>query len=66
MCVCVCVGVEIVDCGESDKVIKISGKMDKSDSYKGFSCDILFLIQIIQLKKYFCFSTLKPKGNRKR
>ena len=27
----------MVECGESDKIIKISGKMDKSDTYKGFS-----------------------------
>ena len=27
----------MVDCGESDKMIKMSGKMDKSDTYKGFS-----------------------------
>ena len=37
--------VEIVDCGKSDKMIKIRGKMDKSDTYKGFSSsDISFLI----------------------
>ena len=32
----------MVDFGESDKMIKISGKMDKSDTYKGFSSDISF------------------------
>ena len=32
MCVCVCV--EMVDRGEFDKMIKISGKMDKSFTYK--------------------------------
>ena len=48
MCVCVCVwggGLYIyicifgerVDFGESDKIIKISGKMDKSDTYTEFS-----------------------------
>ena len=26
----------MVDCGESDKMIKISGKMDKSNTYKAF------------------------------
>ena len=31
---------EIVDFGESDKMIQISGKMVKSDSYKGFSSNI--------------------------
>ena len=37
--------VEMVDCGEYDKKIKISGKMDKSDTYKGFcSSDISFFI----------------------
>ena len=34
MCVCVCV--EMLDCGESYKMRKISGKVDKSDTYKGF------------------------------
>ena len=34
MCVCVCVCVEIMDCGESDKIIKISLKIDKLDTYK--------------------------------
>ena len=32
----------MVDCGESDKMIKKSGKMDKSDTYKGFSSTISF------------------------
>ena len=36
---------EMVDFGESDNMIKISGKMDKSDNYKGFSSDISFFIQ---------------------
>ena len=26
--------VEMIDCGESDKMMKISGKMDKSNTYK--------------------------------
>ena len=39
---CVCVYVCVLMC-----VIKIRGKMDKSDTYKGFSSDISFFIQII-------------------
>ena len=35
MCVCVCVCVEMIDYGESDKMIKMSGKIDKSNTYKG-------------------------------
>ena len=49
ICVCtkiyICVCVEMVDRGESDKMIKTIGKMDKSDTYKKFSCDISFIIQ---------------------
>ena len=41
----------MVDCGESDKMIKISGKMDKLDPYKGdSSVDISFFIQRISSK----------------
>ena len=29
----------MVDCGESDEMMKINGKMDKSETYKGFSSD---------------------------
>ena len=36
---------EMVDFGESDKMIKISGKMDKSGTYKGFRSNISFFIQ---------------------
>ena len=39
--------VEMVDCSESHKMIKISWKMDKSDKNKEFSSDILFFIQRI-------------------
>ena len=46
MCVCVCVCGERVDSGESDKMIKISGEVDKSDTYNGFS-DISFFIHRI-------------------
>ena len=39
---------EMVNCSESDKMMKISGKVDKSDTYKGFnSSDISFFIQRI-------------------
>ena len=31
ICVCVCVCEEMVDFGKSDKMIKINGKMDKSN-----------------------------------
>ena len=34
----------MVDCGESDKMVKISGKMDKSDTYKGLISDISYFI----------------------
>ena len=34
----------MVDFGESDKMIKISGKVDKSNAYNGFSGKISFFI----------------------
>ena len=34
----------MVDFGESEKMIKISGKVDKSDTYNGFSGIISFFI----------------------
>ena len=34
----------MVDLGESDKMIKISGKIDKSNTYNGFRSNILFFI----------------------
>ena len=43
---------ETVDFGESDRMIKISEKEDKSDIYNGFSSDILFFIYR-SLKKFF-------------
>ena len=47
---------ETVDFGESDKMIKICGKMDKSDTYKGFSSsDISFFIQEFLQMKHFPF-----------
>ena len=35
---------EMVDFGKSEKMIKISGKMDKSDTYKEFSINISVFI----------------------
>ena len=35
----------MVDFGESDKIIKISGKVDKSNTYNRFSSNISFFIQ---------------------
>ena len=45
VCVCVCVCVEMVDFSESDKMIKISGKVDKSNTYDEFSSNVSFFIQ---------------------
>ena len=42
LCVCMCVCVEMVDLGESEEMIKISGKVDKSNTYNGFSSNISF------------------------
>ena len=36
---------EMVNFGESDQMIKISEKMEKSDTYKWFSSHILFFFQ---------------------
>ena len=52
----------MVDCGELDKIIKINGKMDKSDTYKGFSSsDISFFIPRVSSDKTFLkiFSAFK-------
>ena len=35
---------EMVDLGESDKIIKINGKMGESNTYNGFSSNISFFI----------------------
>ena len=35
----------MVDFGESDKMIKISGKIDKSNTYNRFTGNISFFIQ---------------------
>ena len=41
-------------------MIKINGKMDKSDTYKEFSSDISFFIQeSLQTKHFLSFSTVK-------
>ena len=47
ICVCVCVYIygEMVDFGKSDKMIKISGKVDKPNTYNGFRSNISFFIQ---------------------
>ena len=45
MCVCVCVCGETLDYGEYDKIMKISGKVDKSDTHKGSHSNISFFIQ---------------------
>ena len=45
---------EMVDFGEFDKMIKISRKMDKSDSYNRFSSNISFFIhEFLQTKHFF-------------
>ena len=36
----------MVDCGESDKMMKISGKVGKLDTYKRFCSNISFFIQV--------------------
>ena len=38
----------MVDCGESDKMMKISGKLDKTDTYKGFISSISFFKNFIR------------------
>ena len=38
---------EMVDFAESDKMIKKSRKVEKSDTYNGFSCNISFFIHRI-------------------
>ena len=35
---------EMVDFGESAKMIKVSRKIDKSNAFNGFSCNISFFI----------------------
>ena len=43
--ICICIYGEMVDFGESNKIIKISGKMDKSNTYNSFRSYISFVIQ---------------------
>ena len=47
VCVCVCVCGEMVDFGKSDKMIKISGKVNKPHTNNGFSIGISLFIQLI-------------------
>ena len=52
MCVCG----EMIDFGESDKVIKISRKVDKSDTYKGLSSNIsIFIREFLQTNHFLIF-----------
>ena len=60
VCVCVCVYIyiyiycEMVDFGESKKKIKISEKMNKSETYNRFSSNISFFIRkFLQTKHLF-------------
>ena len=50
----------MVDFGKFDKIIKISGKVDKSNSYNGFSCNIssLFKEELLQTKFFNIFYIL--------
>ena len=36
----------MVDFGQSDKMINVSGKLDKLNTYNRFSSDISFFIQV--------------------
>ena len=44
---------EMVDSDEFDKMIRISGKIDKWDTYNGFSSNISFFIQEFLRTKHF-------------
>ena len=44
---------EMIDFGESDKMIKISRKVDKSNTYNGFSRNISFFIYTVW-RSYIC------------
>ena len=53
----------MVDFGESDREIKISGKVDKSSTYNGFISNISFFIhgkKILQIKHFKSFSEVLP------
>ena len=44
----------MVDFGESDTMMNINGKVDKSDTYNEFSSDISFFIQeFLQTFEFF-------------
>ena len=45
VCVCVCVCGEMEDFGKSDEMIKINVKVNKLNTYNGFSSNISFFIQ---------------------
>ena len=45
----------MIDCGESDNMIEIGGKLDKSNTYLRFRCVIF---------RYFCSRTLLEKLGR--
>ena len=48
---------EEVDLGESDKIIKVIGKMNKLDTFKGVSTDIsLFIQEFLQTKHFLIIS----------
>ena len=61
----------MVDFGESDKMIKISGKVDNSNTYNGFCANILSFIwkNFFRLNKQFLscffFCILTIWGNKK-
>ena len=44
ICIYICIYGEMVDFCVSDKMMKISGKMDKSDSYNELSSDIFHFL----------------------
>ena len=49
---------EMVDFGKSDKMIKLNGKVDKSNTYNRFNSNILLFIQGTSSDKNFLsFST---------
>ena len=43
----------MIDFGKSDKMMKISGKVDKSNAYNGFSSNTSFFIQSLFFKLKF-------------
>ena len=60
MCVCVCVSVEIIDCGEYDSMIEILGKLDTSYTQLQLSCVIFGNI----LKKFFGIKRTKYHASK--